>query len=127
MRVFEAEWQAYLVAGDRFYADPEDAEGAEHKFFQSSVFLLRLAIAAESASASAEYHLGEVLARKSYTGFGTWNADTLKAAVEHLARAQRLAVGRYQSLKADIDKALQRERENLDSLGLSGTLRDRRP
>jgi len=116
MQVFEAEWQAYLVAGDRFYADPEDAEGAQHKFFQSSLFLLRLAVSADSTNASAEYHLGKVLARKSYTGFGTWNTDTLKAAIEQLARAERLAFGPYASLKPDIEIALRRERESLDSL-----------
>jgi hypothetical protein len=117
MRMFEAESQAYLLAGDRFYEDPEDAESAQHKFFQSSVFVLTLAIAADSTNASAEFHLGKVLARKSYTGSGTWDTNTLRAAVRHLARAQRLAAGRYQSLKSDIDKALQHERANLDSLG----------
>jgi len=116
MQVFEAERQAYLLAGDRFYQDPEDAQGAQQKFFQSSLFLLRLAVSADSTNASAEYHLGQVLARKSYTGFGTWNADTLKAAVEHLARAEGLAIGPYQALKPEIAKVLQREQENLDSL-----------
>ncbi len=116
MQVFDAEWQAYIVAGDRFYADPEDAEGVQQKFFQSSVFLLRLAVAADSINASAEYHLGQVLARKSYLGFGTWNTDTLNVAVEHLARAERLAIAAYASLKPNIEKALRRERESLDSL-----------
>ena len=116
MQVFDAEWQAYLVAGDRFYADPEYAEGVQQKFFQSSVFLLRLAVAADSINASAEYHLGQVLARKSYLGFGTWNTDTLNVAVEHLARAERLAIAAYASLKPNIEKALRRERESLDSL-----------
>ena len=117
MVVYQAEQQAYLVAGDRFYEDPEDAQSAQHKFFQSSVFFLTLAITADSTNALAEYHLGQVLARKSYTGFGTWDANILRAAVNHLARADRHAIGRYQPLKADIVKALRHERANLDSLG----------
>ena len=117
MRAFAVESQAYIVAGDRFYEDPEDAQSVQHKFFQSSVFLLLLAVDADSLNALAEYHLGKVLARKSYTGFGTWDQDTLKAALKHLVRAQALAVGQYASVRPEITAELRQQRQNLDTLG----------
>ena len=114
--IFDAERRAYELAGSRFFQDPEDAQGAQSGFYLSSLKVLRLAVAADSTNASAAFHLGQVMARKSYKGWGEWDIDTLRASIRHLSRAQALAVGRYNQLRPAIDASLRREQANLDSL-----------
>lgn len=109
----EQEERAYDVAADRFFQSPEDAEGSRPGFYLSSVKALRLAVDADSSNALALYHLGLTLARKSYTGFGSWNQNELREAVNILAEAQARAVGPYARWRAQIARDLLRERGNL--------------
>ena len=113
-RLFNLERQAEADAAS-LYAN-EDEEFDVHKFYQSSAFIFTLAVAADSSNARAEYHLGQVLARKSYQGNGEWDVDSLRVAVQHLRHARTIAVGSYLPLRVHIEADLRREQANLDSL-----------
>ena len=107
------EERAFSLASLRFFQDPEDADPARPGFYQSSLKILRLAVDADSTNAEALYHLGQVLARRSYSGFGKWNTRVLQEAIVRLRAAERRAVGRYAYLKPAIDEDLSRETHNL--------------
>lgn len=107
------EEEAFALASQRFFQAPEDADPARPGFYQSSVKILRLAVDADSTNAEAVYHLGAVLARKSYAGFGKWDTRLLREAVARLRAAKRLAMGRFAYLRPAVDQDLSRETHNL--------------
>lgn len=102
LAVEDLETRAYDLAAPRFFEDPEDAQASRGNFYQSSVKILGLAVAADSSNAWAQYHLGAVLARKSYSGFGTWDRRLLAEAVEQLRNAEGRATGPYAALRPKI-------------------------
>lgn len=107
--------QAYELSAQRFFQDPEDAEGARAGFYSSSIKVLRLAVNADSSNARALYHLGAALSKKSYDGFGVWDSALVREAVVVLERAQGHASGSYANLRPAIAKALTDSRQNLSS------------
>jgi hypothetical protein len=111
----DSEERAYAISSMRFFQDPEDAQGARSGFYQSSVKVFRLAVDADSTNAEALYHLGVVLARKSYLGAGTWDRSLLRQAVSALRRAQLRATGPYARLRSLIERDLARENHNLET------------
>ena len=107
---------AFAVASRRFLEDPEDADAARPDFYRSSVKVFHLAVDADSTNAAALYHLGAVLGRKSYSGFGRWSRPLLVEAVGTLRRALEKATGPYTETRPTIKEALERETQTLKSL-----------
>ncbi len=113
MSVWREEDRGYAIASGLFFQDPEDAEGTRSGFYLSSIKLFRLAVGADSTNAEAIYHLGQLLCRKSYSGSGTWDKRLLQEGVRRLQVASRKAVGRFASLRPEIEGDLVRELHNL--------------
>ncbi len=113
---YKLEEDAYIEAGNvtTAYADPEDSQADRHKFFQTSVYLLKLAVRADSTNASATFHYGIVLADRSFKGWGEWNQPELKIALSWLTRASRLATGKYANIRPTIDSTIAKQKEALD-------------
>lgn len=103
---------ARLAFGDSVGEGDEDLE---HTVFQSSIVILRHAVARDSTNGRAWLWLGEALTSRAYRGFGEWDSTDVAAAVAALGQAKR-HLPASDSLSAHADSSLRQESQTLEAL-----------